>query len=407
MINISLTKTIQELIQFNKDFKNKKYRIVSMDNVFISNYLYFFHFATCEKFFNNPYRNILINYFKKAESIFPGSSLDLSENLIDVCLNKNEKKIKLLDKNIKNLKKFLLQSSSENLVNDFINILEFSGPDAIINCNTTKNHTFRVEKNINPVFEINLQEEFKNVFFKNQTSLTKEYLVCLYDGFVERESELNNLIEKSMSNNKIPIMLVCRGITDYAVSNLKRLLLTNNIQLFPYICKFDNSDPFLFEDLEKTICVKGYKLESGDNLYKKIAENSEIKMLKLKPECIEIINGNGDSLKKEINESIKISQNDDISLKKYLYKRKNRCSPNIVYIKIPDTSINLLNEYKSLIRCYNLIAKSGLIKINNKLYSHYSYTKTKVLTKKLYQTLTDIGLTVKIKDKNNEVKRNK
>ena len=180
-------------------------------------------------------------------------------------------------------------------------------------------------------------------------------------------------------------------------------MLTNNIQLFPYICKFDNNDPFLFDDLEKTIGVKGYKLESGDNLYKKIAENSKIKRLRLKTNSIEIFDGSGEILKKEISESIKNSDMSDESLKNYLYKRKNRCSPNIVYIKIPETSVNLLNEYKSLIKCYNHIAKSGLIEINNKLYSHYSYNKTNILSRKLFETLSNIGLTVKLKGKENVV----
>ena len=399
MINIELLKTVKILKKFNKDFKNKKHRIISMDNIFISDYLYFFHLVTYENLYKNPYRNILINYFKRAESIFPGSSLDLCENLIEKFIGKDSnKEIKIVDKNLKNFKKFLLQSSKKETVDDFINILEFSGPDAILNCNTTKNNKFKVYKNVNPLFKINLQEECKSVFFKNQFSLTKNYLVCLYDGYVERESELNSLIEKSIINNNIPILLVCRGISDFAVSNIKKIILTHKIQILPYIIKFDNNDPFLFEDLEKTIGVKGYKLESGDNLYKKLAENSEIKLLKLKSNSIEILDSCGKSLKKEIADSLRNANSYDVSLKKYLYKRKNRCAPNIVYIEIPEDSVNLLNEYKSLIRCYNSIAKSGLIEINNKLYSYYSYNKTNILSKKLFKTLRNIGLTIKIKE---------
>lgn len=399
MINIELLKTIKILKKFNQDFKSKRHRIISMNNIFISDYLYFFHLATYEKLYKNPYRNIIINYFKRAESIFPGSSLDLCESLIEKHLNKkNNKQIKIVEKNLDNLKKFLLQNSKKETVDNFINILEFSGPDAVLNCNTTKNNSFKVYKNVNPIFQIPLQEECKSVFFKNQISLTKDYLVCMYDGFVERESELNSLIEKSMSNNNIPILLVCRGISDFAVTNIKKLILTHKIQIFPYISKFDNNDPFLFEDLEKTLGIKGYKLESGDNLYKKLSENSEVKKLKLKTSSIEILSNQGELLKKEIVNSLKNIDNKDISLRQYLYKRKNRCSPNIVYIEIPETSVNLLNEYKCLIRCYNNIAKSGLIEINNKLYSYYSYNKTKVLSRKLFETLNNIGLTIKIKE---------
>lgn len=402
MMNIELLKTIKAIKDFNEDFRNKRHRIVSMNNVFINNYLYFFHFATYESFFKNPYRNILINYFKKAESIYPGSSFDLSEKIVNKFLNIDDNKnVKIVDKNLDNLKKILQQNSKKDTVNDFINILEFSGPDAILNCNLTKNNVFSVEKSTNPIFKIQLQEDFKNIFFKSQSSLTKEYLVCLYDGFVERESELHSVIEKSISNNKVPIFLACRGISDNAVSNLKSLLLSNSIQLFPYICKFDNNDPFLFEDLEKTIDVKGYKLEAGDNLYKKLSENATIKKLRLKVNEVEIFDSCGAYLKKEINSSLKNVNSSDESLKKYLYKRKNRCMPNIVHIKIPENTVNLLNEYKSLIKCYNYIAKSGILEINNKLYSYYSYNKTNILSNKLFKTLNSIGLTIKIKDQTN------
>ena len=398
-MNEELLKTIKDLQKFNRDFKSKRHRIVSMNNVFISEYLYFFHFATYDKFFKNPYRNILINYFKKAETYFPGSSYDLSKKLVDQFLNINSNKnVKIVDKNIENLKKYLLQKSNDKTVENFINILKFSGPNAILNCNKTKNNNFTVERKENPIFDIQLHEDFKNIFFKNQSSLTKNYLTCLYDGFVERESELYSLIEKSKQNNKIPILLICRGISDYAVKNIKQMLISSGIQLFPYICKFINEDPFLFEDLEKTMGVKGFKLESGDNLYKKLSENSEIRYFKLKFNSIEIYENFSEELKKEISDSLKNSDPSDLSLRKYLFKRKNRCSPNIVYIEIPETSIRLLNEYKNLIKSYNHIAKNGLLEINNKLFSYYSYNKTNTLSKQLFKTLNRIGYTIKIKE---------
>jgi len=359
--------------------------------------LYFFHFVTYEKLYGNPFRNILINYFKKSEMYFPGSSLELSEKLVDKFINPEKKqKARIVDNNVTNFKKFLLQKSKESTINNFLNILEFSGPNALINCDTTKNNFFSVEKTTNPIFEINIHEEFKEVFFKNQSSLTKNYLVCLYDGFVERESELYSVLEKSKENENIPIALICRGISSYAIKNIKNILLKNNIQLLPYICSFNNEDPFAFEDLEKILNIKGYKLESGDNLYKKISENSKIRNLKLRSENIEVIENYSKKLQKEISDSL--TKTNDESVKKYLYKRKNRCSPNIVYIKIPETSVNLLNEYKNLIKCYNIVAINGLIEINDKLYSYYSYTKTNILSKNLYETLKSIGCIVKLKE---------
>ena len=395
-MNNEIIKFISQIKEFNFNFKNNKHRLIAFNSIFKSKYLFLTHFSANETFKNSPYREIILNYFVNAEKTYPGSAFLLSELIVKKFFSIPENKIIGVKKNKENLKNYFLQNIDSEVVKDFINILEFSGPDAILNCSLTKNKEFEVEKTNFPNFKINIHEEFQKVFFKNQESSTKNYLVCLYDGYVERESELYSLIEKSKINDKCPILLVCRGISDYALQSLKQILLKSNIFLYPYICKFDNADPFMFSDLESILGIKSYNIESGDNLHKKMAENSKFKKLKLFSDKIQILDCN-DNLKKEITNQIKNVKDDN--LKSYLYKRKNRCSPNNVYIRIPATKVNLLHSYKSMIKSYNCIAVSGLYKNNGKLYSSIEYTNCNKLSNKFYNTISSIGYTIKLGDK--------
>lgn len=395
---------ISRMKSFNDDFSKEKYRLIAYNSVFKSKYLFLTHFSTDSKFLNSPYREIILNYFVNAERYYPGSSLLLSELIVKKFFGIEEKNIKNIKKNKENLKKYFLQNLDKEIVENFINIIDFSGPDATINCNLTKNKDFEVEKVVYPDFNINIHEDFQEVFFKNQDSSTKNYLVSLYDGYIERESELNSLIEKSKSNNKCPVLIVCRGISDYAVKSLKQILLRNNIFFYPYICKFDNSDPFMFSDIEKILEIKSYNIESGDSLHKSLSENSDFRNLKLFSDKIRILNSS-DLLKKEITKQL--SDTSDNEVRTYLYKRKNRCSPNNIYIKIPQTKVNLLNSYKSMIKCYNYAAVNGFFEINGKLYTTAEYYNCNKLANRFYNTIKNIGFTIKLGENNGSKKQSK
>merc|ERR1712196_429170 len=140
------------------------------------------------------------------------------------------------------------------------------------------------------------------------------------------------------------------------------MMLKNRIYLYPYICKFSNDDPFLFEDLSKIFNLNSYNIESGDNLHKSLSENSDFRKVKLYSNKIEIYNPSK-KLQEEITNQISKANNEET--KEYLYKRKNRCAPNNIFINIPYDKVKDLNTYKSMIRCYNKIAINGLIKSNN------------------------------------------
>jgi len=136
---------------------------------------------------------------------------------------------------------------------------------------------------------------------------------------------------------------------------------------------------------------------SAKDLYKSLADNSDFRKIKVFQNKIQIFIKN-ESFIKEINNQIKSTNDPEIL--KYLHKRKNRCSPNNVYINIPYNEVKNLNNYKSMIVSYNKIAMKGFYKINDKLYSVSEYNNCIKLSNKLYDTINSIGFTIKEGNKN-------
>ena len=396
-MNSQLLELFYKLKKFNTQFKNKKLRFVTNNSVYESNFFYTYLLQQCELIKENPYKDILFNYLVKSERLYPGSSYYVSEKLLDI-LNGNNNKISKIktESNILNFKKYLDNISTSKEYSDlFLNILRFSGPDATLSCKPTNNIETTIIKKNNTKFNISIHESFRGVYFSNQQSTTKQFITAVMDVYIEKESEIMSLINYG-HEQKMPILLVCRGISDYAVSSLKSIILKNNIFIYPYIAKFDNEDPFLLKDISDALESNLFSLDAGDSLYSGIVEKTSNKKLKIKSNSIEIFNINKNLITK-INNQIKDSNPE---LKKYLIKRKNRISPNIVEINIPKDEIKFISEVKSLIRCYNNCILFGLMKDENgKIYSHKEEVITEKLSNSLYKTLLNIGYTIR-EDKN-------
>ena len=52
-----------------------------------------------------------------------------------------------------------------------------------------------VEKKCKPNFKANLDSDFSSIFFSNQKETTKDFIVSIVDGFIERESEIFSLFD--------------------------------------------------------------------------------------------------------------------------------------------------------------------------------------------------------------------
>jgi hypothetical protein len=394
-MNKEIIKLIEDLKKINKSFIEEKNKIVSTNKIFKSKFLFFYYFMKSEYFKHSPYRNILINYFNKSEKIFPGSSYYTSVKLLDKLFKNTHANNKVsTDKNLDTLFDYLQSISNEKSFNLLKNILLFSGPDAVINCELTKNKEISVHKNCKPSYNVNIHDSFKSVYFSNSNTTTKTFKVSIFDGFIERESELMPFVEE-LHKDKIPGIILCRGISDEAASHLKRILLRNRIYLYPYVEKFNNSDPFLFKDIAKNLGTNVVSTEFCDNVYKDIVGKSIDKKLTLSHDKI-IFDKKSEDLILELNNQIKDNKN--LNVDEYLRKRKARSSPNNITVYIPNSELSLLNELKSLISCYNACATSGFLKDENNIFSKKCEAITDILSESLYNTINNIGLVVKLNE---------
>ena len=398
MINKNILKTASKLSKLNKDFSQNKCRIIDQ-KVYNSKFLFYHYFYWSSDFYQECFRNILVDYFDKSEKSYPGSSYMLSVKFCDKVygINDNNEKFKT-DKNFNTIMSYLETLTSKNAFKLFKNIIEFSGADATITCEKTNNSNIEISKVCKPKFSFSLEKDFKEIYFKNIEKTTKNFLVCVLDCYVERESEIFSLIEYAKENS-VPVVMICRGISDYAKRNLKSILLKNSVAVYPYVEKYNNDDPFKLKDFSEMIGAKIISAEAGDSINKSLIEKSSYVKCTLSENYIETSSKNKhliETINKQINENL---NNSDLIY--YLRKRKSRCSPNNTIVRIPKNNITLLNEIKNLIKCYNLCAIKGVYTNKHNVIQSIQCEKiTDVLSKKLYESMTNISYKIKIGENN-------
>lgn len=399
-MNDNLIDLATKLKKFNKNFDAKKHRIIALNNIFNSKFLYLEHFLSNEVFIDSPYRNILINYFKNAENQFPGSSRDVSVLLTEKLLGyyKETKKEKT-DNNIDNIFAYLSDQTDDETFKIFKEIIEFSGPDATIVCNETKDKEFTVEKNCMPTFKINIQDEFIPVYFSNTKEYTKDVIISVIDGYIERESELIPLIEKSREE-ELPVVLLCRGLSYEATNQLKTILIRNKIKLYPYVAKFNDKDPFLFDDIAKIAKTEKVSSETMDSIYTDTIEKCSITKVKISANQIKFFEENKE-LKEEVIKQIQTAKESSSNALDYLIKRKSRISPNNIHVNIPNRKIKMILEIKNLIKTYNRLAAHGVfVESNSNINSNFKQQLVNRLSESLYNNIKNIGYTIKLGEKN-------
>ncbi len=393
MINQNILAIASKLDKLNKDFSNNKCRIID-NKVYDSKFLFFHFFYWSSEFYNSPYRKILIDYFEKAEKHYPGSSHMLSVKLCQKIygINDKEEKVKAISKKYADVMFHLKSLTEKNAFRLFEDLITFSGADATIRCVKSKNQKIEVVKSCVPEFKIQLINDFRQIYFTNIKETTKDFLVSIIDGFIERESEIFSLIEHAKKCS-LPVILITRGMSDYAKKNLKYILLKNNIMIYPYIEPYNNEDPFKLNDISLTIGNKIISADQGDNINNNIIDKSSICKCTISTSSIKIHRKNKilvNQIKKQIEEN-----KNNTDLMPYLIKRKLRCLPNNTTVKIPEAKIKMLNEIKNLIKCFNSCAINGVYTDTEIIKSVKSEKITDTLSKNLYNNLISISYLIK------------
>ena len=392
--NTTLIKLLHKLNKVNNSFNQKKARIVSSNKIFTTDFNFFRFICEDEDLRKSPLRDIVINYFYKCEKHFPGSSYLLSKQLVSVLLFNKDlfEDLSLVEKTYHNLEKYF--NSITNTVNSslVLEILNFSGPDATINFDNSDNALIEMHKKNTAYFPISLSNNFRSIYFKKNNSSTKEFLISIIDGFIERESEIMPLFEYAKNQNQ-PLVLICRGISEYASNSIKSIILQNKVYIYPYIAKFDNNDPFFLKDISRVLNTDIVSAETGDNIYKDAAGKISSCKIKIFKNKIEIFN-KCESLISEINENINSCNVPD--LKDYLILRKNRIVSNRVNVMIPNSKIEVLQDIKKLVIQYNYIASLGLVKSKeNVIYPKKYVDYIQNILTNMINSITKIGYVIK------------
>lgn len=374
----------------DKQEKNRL-RYYYNDAVYNSKYLYMDNIIKSSKINGSPFKDIIMNYFVKAEKTMPSGSYVLSKFFLDK-INSNKFYLSSTDSNLENIFKIIDENILEKKYNSLIkNIFNFSGPDSSIICKATENNCIEIVKKENASFDIDLHEDFKNIYFSNVEEITKQFKVIVMDSYIERESEIMSLVNDTYKD-KLPLVVVCRGISSNFIRNIKSIILRNNIAIYPYICKFNDKDPFLLSDIAAMLNCQIYSAESGDNISKNILEKSVTETFKISKNKIDFFSNNV-HLKKEIDK--KIINCEDDELKSYLNKRKKRLSSNKTIVYVPKTDVKILNDIKSIVFIYNKIITSGISCYREKLYPTSCLNRIEKLSESFIKNINNIKVVVK------------
>lgn len=386
-----------KLYKFCKKYENKKLKIIdNKGNVFKSKFLFFYNFVINKDFYKESMRNILLEYFSKCESFYPGSSFLFAKLIsgfssFDNKDNKISKNFGLFENYIKTVSEY---------GPEFLELIKFSGPESSIKLETTNSNNISVIKKSSSRFYFSNNNLTASIFFKNKSKIKRSVRCVVIDGFLEREKEIFQLLEKSYIEKKIPVIF-CRGISNNLLNFINSFITKNKFPVLIYDNKFNHDDPFSFLDFSKINGSLPVSIDTGDDVrydcYNKsfIIENCILSRdyIEFKPD-----KGFSRDLIKEIDEQKNICHDEES--RRYLNNRKKRCGINIVEIYIPNLQKRKIQEFKFLIQCYNSIAKFGMIENKGTIYGRQEIDVVNKLYEKFNSIVNNTSIVLELKKEN-------
>lgn len=373
----SLTKILNDLKTFVKDFENNKIKLVNKNMVTLERYIFLYSLILSKKL-DNEYGDILKEYVLNVEKIFPSSSIKLIKELYRT--DESKISVKKIPK-VKDLKAYFNNTiSNKEFIDTFFNILEFSGPDSIIDIHESKLKN-QIIKRKESKFDININQNFYSIFFNSSKFVKRSCGLVLIDGFIEKDQNLIPALEFCKENNKT-LMIVCRGMTTQVVNFLRSCILKNKMTCVVYEKRFDDSDPFFFEDLSTASgseLIKDYTSLAFDIKNKiKIVDN-----IKLSAESICFYENNS-SIELKINELKSLEIKED-----FINKRIKRLKGEKV--DVYSTDPDFIEFLKHSIKVYNKILKFGIyLDSNNDIIPVLEYDLISSIKKELEEKLQKI-----------------
>lgn len=368
---------MNDLKNFVKDFENNKIKLINKDMVTLEKYI-FLYSLILSKNLDNEYGDILKEYVLNVEKKFPSSSMLLIKRLFSENISIDLLKKKPTFKELKNY--FQENIKNEEYLNVFYKILKFTGPDSIIDIHNSKLKNQIIKKKESK-FDININQNFFSIFFSNKSFVKRSCGIVLIDGFIEKDQNLIPALEFCNENNKT-LLIVCRGMTTQVTNFLKNCILKNKMTCVVYEKRFDDSDPFFFEDISlasNTELIKDYTSLAFDIKNKiKVVDN-----IKLSPSSICFYEDNT-KIDAKISELKSLNKKEE-----FIEKRLKRLKSEKV--DVYSTNKDFIEFLKYAIKIYNKIIKFGIyIDKNNNIISTLEYDLVSSIQRELEEKLKKI-----------------
>jgi hypothetical protein len=397
MMNTQLTKDLSKINYFIKNFDNKKYKIIDNNsNIYSSNNNFFYKFVLSGVLNDSPYRSFFIDWLIESEKVFPNSSKYLLQALYKRYINNyyEDNQIKSRKANIKDLEKILNVFVSNESIKIFKELMNISGPDSLINLDSTSNDKIIIKKqNFTKFDKIYCHESLSNILFNNSEKSKRDVIFIAIDGFLERDTDLQYAYIESQENKNKIIVILCRGTNAECIQNIKRNIIYTKCPVLIYECPFINDDPLKFDDLCKSLYVNPVKIEDGDPTIIQIKNKlKKLENITLGIDWIEFENKN-DSLINEINDLLIEKQ----EYKEYLQFRKKRLKSKKVDILIPKNKKNILADLKTILFVYNSVCKHGVIEEKEYIMPKQLNELVKKYSNEFYLKISKISTIIKIK----------
>lgn len=387
---MTLTTITHDLKKFAKDFSDNKVRLINKNNVFNKKYVFLYSLLISKKL-DNAFGDIIKEHILKAESIYPGTSFSIINDLFSS--EKNFDSLRKKKSKFSDIKKyFYLNNIEKEHIEFFEKLISFSGPDSIINIHSSKLKNEALKRKESK-FEINVNKDFYSIFFNKQKFVKRSCCLAIIDGFLEKDQHLIPALEIAKENNKT-LVLVCRGMTKQVSNFLKSCILKNNITCLVYEKRFDNEDPFILEDM--SIASDCTLIKDYTSLSREIKENIKvIDNLCLGPNFVSF-----QQKSSLVDKKVKELKNLNIK-EEFLEKRIKRLSVNKTDVYCTDS--DLIEFLKYAIKVYNKVIKFGIYESNNNPIPALEYDTIKNIKSDLEWKLKKIRYISHVNSKNLKV----
>ena len=263
-------------------------------------------------------KDILLRNLYKIEQISPGSSIIMLAMIAEEKIH-----VESISKLSKNQLKEIIQSCNIEMISSpLYDAINLCGPNSTIVTNVSSRKSY-VSCSNSLEFPITQIKEFGEIIELNH------FHIVLYDGIVERVSQIEVLINKQIET-KIPVLLLSRGFGYEVVSTILQNFRSGRLNIIPVTTDVDWTSEFVIKDISACSQIDESTLKIDES---KIFEKLNIQNSKILFND-KVMSKNAENLSRKISKEFSLLSIDRQILEKRL---RSLCSTKI--------EVSIGNEY--------------------------------------------------------------